>query len=813
MPESDLSRQNAQKLLWETLENTFMPLIKKTFVAIGLGLYLASSTLQAKTNGLVTSDIQQAQQSVQTISNELEHQITGVQQLQQWLNQVASARKLAESCVQTQDSTAKTLKGEIDALGPLVKGEAWQVTSKRYSLERQQTQTAQNLANCRLLQVNSNALYKLLQTRHSAQMASQLMIRGRNTFSLITAFAAAPPTPSDWVDWPKLRTHLGNFTTESADTFAGLTLIGLFAGLFWRRKVLSLLKPIDPAQDHARAFRLAMFVSLNRYRPGLLVTGFWSLFWLGSEGTGSTQILLAFLSYALFIYHLSLVLIRAVFDPTPPARHHLAFGTSLGHRFARVLRWLTFNALIGTILFISPLTLAMNETIILLARSLWGTLFVINLVITLWLIRRLRNKGGIGAARIVFSLALVVGLFSEWAGYRSLSQFIISGIVYTLVILLFTWLITSLVNDLFNSLEEGRRPWEKRLRRRLALREEGFIPGLFWLRLLINTLLWITVIFSLLRIWGLSATSQALLLHYLTHGFTLGRISIVPSRIALALLILAMLLSVGSWARSELDQRLSHARLERGAREAAVTITGYLAAIISGLIALSVAGFNFQNLALIAGALSVGIGFGLQNIVNNFVSGLILLFERPIRTGDWITVGQIEGYVRRISIRSTQIQTFDRADVVVPNSDLISGPVTNWMLRDTFGRVRVPVGVAYGTDTQLVKDTLLAVAQEHPQIIQNNSNVPNPYVLFLSFGDSALNFELRAYIHDVSDRLSVISDLNFSVDTAFRRAGISIPFPQRDVHIIHETIRSDDHGVINTSTSTVHTPPGQTPPG
>ena len=191
-----------------------------------------------------------------------------------------------------------------------------------------------------------------------------------------------------------------------------------------------------------------------------------------------------------------------------------------------------------------------------------------------------------------------------------------------------------------------------------------------------------------------------------------------------------------------------------------------------------------QNLAIIAGALSVGIGFALRNIVNNFVSGLILLFERPIRTGDWIIVNDVEGTVRRISIRSTQIQTFDRADVIVPNSDLISNSVTNWMLRDRFGRLRVPVGVAYGSDLQRVKETLLRVAGEHPQVVQGSRIVQDPYVLFLSFGDSALEFELRVFVFDIGKRLTVLSDLNFAIDTAFREAGIDIPFPQRDVHII-----------------------------
>ena len=161
---------------------------------------------------------------------------------------------------------------------------------------------------------------------------------------------------------------------------------------------------------------------------------------------------------------------------------------------------------------------------------------------------------------------------------------------------------------------------------------------------------------------------------------------------------------------------------------------------------------------------------------------MVLLFERPIKAGDWIVVGATEGYVKRISIRATQIQTFDRADVIVPNSELVSGQVTNWMLHDTRGRARIPVGVAYGTDTAKVKRILLEIAEQHAEIITDVISLV-PVVLFQRFGDSALEFELRVHINNIDNRLHVISDLNFSIDHAFRENGISIPFPQRDVHL------------------------------
>ncbi|MFV9615008.1 MAG: mechanosensitive ion channel family protein, partial [Gammaproteobacteria bacterium] len=271
--------------------------------------------------------------------------------------------------------------------------------------------------------------------------------------------------------------------------------------------------------------------------------------------------------------------------------------------------------------------------------------------------------------------------------------------------------------------------------------------------------------------------------NYIVNGFDIGDVRIVPSRVLWALLIFATIIILSSWIRSQLENNwLKMTSMGQGARDALVTIMGYILFIIAIMAGLSAAGFDFGNIAIIAGALSVGIGFGLQGIVNNFVSGLVLLFERPIRKGDWIEVGGTEGVVKDIQIRSTVIQTFDRSDVIVPNSELISSQVTNWVLSSQSGRAVIPVGVAYGTDTEKVRDILMAIAEENDDVVKTGY-MPDPRVLFRAFGDSSLNFELRVFLYSVDNRLSVISDINFAIDKAFREQGIEIPFPQRDLHI------------------------------
>jgi small-conductance mechanosensitive channel len=206
---------------------------------------------------------------------------------------------------------------------------------------------------------------------------------------------------------------------------------------------------------------------------------------------------------------------------------------------------------------------------------------------------------------------------------------------------------------------------------------------------------------------------------------------------------------------------------------------GYLGFGLAAIAAVSYAGFDFSNLAIVAGALSLGLGFGMQSIVNNFVSGLILLAERPIKVGDWIVVGDDEGIVKDINVRATIIETFDRSNLIIPNSQLISQTVKNWTLKNNTGRIQIPVGVHYDSDADLVVAVLLEVAQNNEQVLSE----PEPFVYFNDFADSSLNFTLYAYTVNVRRRLRVATELRLAILKAFREKGIEIPYPQTDVHM------------------------------
>jgi len=241
---------------------------------------------------------------------------------------------------------------------------------------------------------------------------------------------------------------------------------------------------------------------------------------------------------------------------------------------------------------------------------------------------------------------------------------------------------------------------------------------------------------------------------------------------------------LSSAARVVLEEDVfSRVKLERGVPAALSSLVHYVILLIGFFLGLAALGLDFTRITIIAGALGVGVGFGLQNIVNNFVSGLILLFERPIQIGDAVQLGTLTGEVKRIGIRSSTVRTWEGAEVIVPNASLVSDQVTNWTLSDRMRRLDVDVGVAYGTEPHRVVTLLADVARRTPGVLLE----PAPVVLFLGFGDSALNFQVRAWTGHFEEWIRTRSELGLAVHDALDKAGITVPFPQREVRVIPET--------------------------
>ena len=301
-----------------------------------------------------------------------------------------------------------------------------------------------------------------------------------------------------------------------------------------------------------------------------------------------------------------------------------------------------------------------------------------------------------------------------------------------------------------------------------------------WLDLTIDTLVFFGTIPVLLLVIGFNWLDLLSIGNRIAQGVEIGGQRFSPLQVGIAILAFTILMTATRFFQRLIQRRLfSRMRMDIGVENSLKTLIGYVGLLIALFTGVSMMGFDLSSLAIVAGALSVGIGFGLQSIVNNFVSGLILLFERPIKVGDWVVTTSGEGIVQKISVRSTEIETFDRSSILVPNSELISSSVTNWTHKNTLGRVTVPVGVSYNEDP----DRILEILSGVPERLDIILNEPPALVLFTGFGDSSLDFEIRAYIPDVSKSLTSRTALRVEIFKAFREAGVEIPFPQRDLHL------------------------------
>jgi potassium efflux system protein len=690
----------------------------------------------------------------------------------------------AKDCIDGQSGAADKLDKNLALLGKPTAAEDAAVAEARREMERKRGRVDRTLASCRLLLVRSDALAERLQSHLEKAQAQRLLARGPGLATLSQSLRELPAAADAlWTRWPNPRLGLAAPGAAGYGLLALLTVAALVVGLRLRRR-LRVGAAASPASSFASSLVQALAAAAAHYAVVLLPVLVWAGFWSVCAWMGVSTASIAISGVALAAWLLFALASRGLLAPPPPIVPPLPCDQQASRRLDRALRVAAALVSAGiAIRFLTPgrvLPPGLGD----LAQTLYLVLLGVVTMFVSWRFLDLGPWPGRRLLRLLLSGVIAVAVGAELSGYRGLGPYLLQALLLSVLIITGAWLLARLVGDFFDGLDDGRHGWQRALQGRLGAEEDqNRLPGSLWLRLLAALCVWTGAGLLLLPVWAVPDSVRSLLTGWLTAGVDIDGLRLSPLRVAAALAVLGLLLSAVAVLKRRVETRwLRRAYLEEGTRNAFATLLGYAGAALAGLTALAVAGVDLSKLALIAGALSVGIGFGLQNVVNNFVSGLILLFERPIRRGDWIVVGETEGRVHHVSIRSTKIRTFDRADVVVPNSELISGQVTNWTLRDPVGRVRVPVGVAYGSDLGRVREILLGIAAAQPLVLAD-ARVPEPTVLFLGFGDSALSLELRFFVSDINQRLTVLSEVNFAIDAAFREAAVEIPFPQRDLHL------------------------------
>ncbi|PQA73316.1 mechanosensitive ion channel family protein [Brucella oryzae] len=425
----------------------------------------------------------------------------------------------------------------------------------------------------------------------------------------------------------------------------------------------------------------------------------------------------------------------------------------------------------------SPLSLTM-------AKSLLATVMVGVLILAIAFLKPVeREKDGAirSWSRAFRTFLIILGLLPVLAavfGYIGLARFISQQIVVTgafLVTMYMGFLTARAISEeqAFASSQIGKAMRDRFHFDDATLDQLGLVAGI-----LINLVVALIGIPLVLMQLGFQWAELKSTFYQLMTGFQIGNISISLMGLLTGVLLFVIGYLLTRWFQNWLDNSvMARGRVDSGVRNSIRTVIGYVGLCLAALVGISAAGFNMSNLALIAGGLSLGIGFGLQNIVQNFVSGLILLAERPFKVGDWVEAGTVSGIVKKISVRATEVETFQKQSIIVPNSTLINGNVGNWTHRNKLGRIDINVQASYTEEPRRVHALLLEIVRGHPSILKN----PEPFVAFQSMNDSLMIFDIYAYVADVTSTGGIKNELRFQIVERFHEEGLHLSSTRTDL--------------------------------
>jgi len=755
----------------------------KKIITIALCSFIVSLLSIHSSNSFAEFNANQAIDQLSILRDELNNKNINERNIKNIREESTQLRASALNCIDEVDPQVQSLKDEVEALeqiNPDVEIEIYaRLTKARDDLRQEDT----DLKNCSLTVVRSTRLIDLSNKLLNELTTELLSEKGKNILDAITSI------PEQIIILPELffDQTLKKINQDTIIFLVLMLLLGFSFGFFFGDQI----KKIQYNNFFKSLNRQLILDLRTLFKPFGRVQAPFLLGALGltaalslSLTSGPNESWLIRLTISPIIISLSYVVINWVTGSLSPAPINEEIRKEDAKSLKNKLKFLIL-VLVSSYIVFGPEWLASDTAANLsLIRISIVSLIVLSMISVLTSVSKVFSLNGeYGILKFLGYSALGISFSAELSGFHNLSSFILSGFIITLFSSYIFWSLLSL--------NEKSAQWINTSTNIIGIRMRGFLNisrdqgksklGVY--QLFFDALFWIGFLMIIFQVWDPTGTVLGTISSYATDGIPMGDIRIIPTNIIAGIIAFVVLTAITGWIKVWIEKRwLRQITADRGARDALVTIVGYAGFTISLLVGLSIGGINITGLAVVAGALSVGIGFGLQSIANNFVSGIILLFERPIKSGDFISVGDVEGYVRKISIRATEIETLDNQDMLIPNAELVSGRVTNWVLHNPYGRLKLKIGVAYGSDVKKVISILQDIASSNNQVITDGRASP-PKALFMGFGDSSLEFELRVRILDIKKRYDVLSELNLGVNDAFIKEAIEIPFPQRDIHI------------------------------
>ncbi len=694
------------------------------------------------------------------------------------------------------------IQKKIDALGeePKDNGEELEIiTQRRKEFAQEMALQKAKIAEVNILLAKISEVGILVVNEHNRILIGNLMTKMPSllnpqnfykSFQLASDFILnIAKSPAQWI-------IKGNHQNITKDIYLSLVIIAciVFLGFILRQYILKNFgykTNLEQAPNYEEKLKTAICVAAARgLIPSLFLAGMllWFLIIKSSEKLFFDIVIINILHYSLYIV-IGMALSRVIFAPKYPQWRLANISDKKAKKFNHAVYLSIF--LVSFCLCMENIATQANYQINLLyLLSLLSTsakclslIMIVNA--TFWQEDTKDDDNAddtsddatfsINWKINFFAILLSLTLFGLAVfGYFKLPEFILNRMILSIILVFSFSTVKNILFDLSkHAIAVLMAHSRKKLRNKVLENIDIFIS------IFLTPVLWVIMGVFLLNLWGIPSDWLIQAIKKLFFGFHVGNLRISLISILLGIASFFLILYLFKLLSSKLKQNLlSKINIEDGIRNSLLTTLHFFGSIIAALIAIVIMGIDLTNLALIAGALSIGIGFGLQNIINNLVSGLIILFERPFNVGDWVMINGEEGRIKQVNIRSTVVETFNKSNIIIPNANLLSSSVTNLTHDNNSARYGIKVGVAYGSDIQKVKDILLECAKTNKYVVKN----PAPYVIFQDFGNSSLDFELRFYVNDIWEGWVAPSDIRFEINKRFQEENIEIPFPQIVVH-------------------------------
>ena len=759
---------------------------------LSLVLALLLSPALAQVPNKAAGDLDAAKQTLDAVDGRLargELNDAVLVQLRQQIDPVqaqmnAVATELAPRIAAVKDRLAQLGPKPDDKAGT---SEAASITDERSAQQKLFDDLDATQKRARVLAVQAGQVSDSIVERRRALFAHDLFARSRSLLSPGLWTGVAAELPDDVMkiatlaqNWSQAA-YAGQSPTSRIVLAVFLALVAACYYPAWRLAVR--LRGRDPTAKPSRfvkavwALRVmaatAVVPTASVLAVGLLVTLFDLPTLLASIGTA--------LTVAVIGVSVLIGLARGLFAPKSPNWRlpPIDDGT------AKNLYHLTIitTVIVAGVHFVEVVNdfIRVGVPVAIATRGLGAAAVIVAVALALrksWLRRQEASQRGAASQRwatLLRTTGRAVGLVllvSVLVGFVAFAAFLVEQLIAVAGTLELLYVFLILTEEGFGALTRSQTPAAKGLSAVLGLRQERIDQAAILLSGLVKVALYVIAVLLVLAPWRIESGDMLATVEAAFFGFSIGGATIsISSLLVAVLLFLAAMTAKRAVQRWLETQYLPHTKLDTGLQNSLVTSLGYVGFIVALGLALAYLGLSFERLSLIAGGLSVGIGLGLQTVTNNFVSGLIILWERAVRVGDWVEVGAEQGYVRRINVRATEIETFDRALVIMPNATLMSGVVKNWVRNDRVGRIKLGFTVPLSADPEAVRTALVSTAKAHDRVLA----IPNPNVLFTALTDANMTFDLLCFVDDVEARARITSDLLYDIHAKLKAAGYANP--------------------------------------